>query len=143
MTTRLPGASDDLTVDFTPAVSAAQTLVDNIIAKESRLLGLRIYTLDSQGETHVIASKVAGEKGLAGGTAEKAAIDHGTVSFGRGPGTVAVWLPFRDRNGDPMAAVWVRLKSFIGETQDTAVTRATEVLRRMQTQIDNSDDLLK
>ncbi len=133
----------DLTVDYTPAVSAAQTLVNNIIKKETKLLGLRIYTLDSQGGTRVLASKVAKEVGMAGGTAELAAIKNATVSFGRGPGTVAVWLPFRDRNGDPMAAVWVRLKSFVGETQDTAVTRATEILRLMQTQVDNSDALLK
>lgn len=133
----------DLTIDYTPTISAAQALVNHIMAKETRLLGLRIYTLDPQGQAHVLASKDAKEIGLAGGDAEKNAINNGTVSLGRGPGTVAVWLPFRDRNGDPMAAVWVRLKSFLGETQDTAVTRATEIVRLMQAQITSSDDLLK
>jgi len=133
----------DLSVDYDPTIAAAQTLVNNILQKESRLLGLRIYTLDGQGQTHIIASKEAKEIGVAGGDAEKAAINNGTVSLGRGPGTVAVWLPFRDRNGDPMAAVWVRLKSFVGETQETAITRGTQIIQLMQEQITSRDDLLK
>ena len=133
----------DLDINYTPVVSSAQALVNNILLKESRLLGLRIYALDRAGQAKVIGSKDPTEIGMAGGEAEKAAITKGTVSMGRGPGTLAVWLPFRDRNGDPIAAIWVRLKSFYGETQDTAVTRGTEVVRLMQAQINSLDDLLK
>jgi len=133
----------DLTLDYTPEISAAQVLVNNVLKKESRLLGLRIYTLDHAGKPCVIASNEAKEIGQAGGDAEKAAFTDGTVSFGRGPGTVAVWLPYRDRNGDPMAAVWMRLKSFVGETQDHAITRATYIIKAMQQEIMSSEDLLK
>jgi hypothetical protein len=133
----------DLTIDYTPTVSAAQLLVNSIVAKESKLLGLRIFTLDDHGQTHVIASKDPKEIGRAGGDGEKAAITQATVSLGREPGTVAVWLPMRDENGDPMAAVWVRMHSFLGETQDTAVTRATQIIKLMQEQILTKADLLK
>jgi len=133
----------DLSINYTPVVPAAQTMVDNVLRDETKLLGLKVYALDDQGQPHVIASKDTHDVGQPGGTAEKAAITGGTVSLGWGAGTVSVWLPLRDRNGDPMAAVSVRLKSFVGETQDTAITRATEVIKRMQEKISSGDDLLK
>lgn len=131
----------DTAITYTPLVPAAQALVQNILAKEPRILGLRIYTLDPQGRPRIIASKDEKEIGRPGDNLDKAAITDGTVSFGRGLDTVAVILPFRDRNGDPMAAVWVRLKSFFGETQENAVTRATLIIKQMQTQITSLKDL--
>lgn len=133
----------DATIDYTPRIPAAQALVNNIIAKEPRILTLRIYTLDGQGRPTVIASNVATEIGKPGEDAETAAINNGTVSFGKSRGVVAITLPFRDRNGDPMAAVRIRLKSFFGETQDNAVTRATMILKLMEDQITTSQDLLE
>ena len=82
--------------------------------KQPRILGLRIYTLDDKGQPRIAASKDEKEIGQPGTDAEKAAITDGTIFFGRGKGTVAVTLPLRDRNGDPMAAVRVQLKSFLG-----------------------------
>jgi hypothetical protein len=111
--------------------------------QQPRILGLRIYTLDGQGQPRIIASKDEKEIGQPGTDAEKNAIKDGTVSFGKSPGVVAVTLALRDRNGDPMAAVRVRLKSFPGETQDTAVTRATQLIHQMQAQVTTSEDLMQ
>ncbi|MGD1087529.1 MAG: family 16 glycoside hydrolase [Verrucomicrobiota bacterium] len=131
----------DTSIDYTPRVPAAQTLVQSIMQEYPRILGLRIYTPDDKGQPRIIASKDETEIGQPGTDAEEAAITKGTVSFGRGKGTVVLTLPFRDRNGDPMAAVRVRLKSFLGETQDTALTRAMIILKDMQAQILSSADL--
>lgn len=133
----------DLTINYTPIVPAAQTLVDNTLESEKKLLGLKIDILDSKGQPHVIASKFPADIGQPGVAADIAAITNGTVSLGRGDNAISVWLPLRDRNGDPMAAVCVRMKSFRGETQETAVTRATLVIQRMQDQVTSSEDLLK
>ena len=108
-----------------------------------QIFGLRIYTLDDQGRPHVIASKLEKEIGQPGTEAEKAAITDGKVYFGRGTGTVAVTLPLRDRNGDPMAAVRVQLKSFLGETQDTALTRATMIAKDIQAQVTSKEELMQ
>jgi hypothetical protein len=131
----------DTTIDYTPRVPAAQTLVQNVMQKYPRILGLRIYTLDKKGEPDIIASKNEKEIGQPGTDAEKAAIDTGKIFFGRGKNTVALTLPYRDRNGDPMAAVHVQLKSFPGETQDTALTRAMIILKEMQAQISSGAEL--
>ena len=133
----------DTTINYSPLIPAAQALVQSIMEKETRILGLRIYALDDKGQPHIIASKDEKEIGQPGTDAEKNAITSGTVSFGRDIGVVAVTLPFRDRNGDPMAAVRVRFKSFPGETQDNAVTRATLLIKKMQAQVTSSQDLMQ
>jgi hypothetical protein len=109
--------------------------------QQPRILGLRIYTLDDKGQPRIIASKDETEIGKPGEDAEKSAIVKGTVSFGKSAGVVAITLPLRDRNGDPIAAVRVRLKSFIGETQENAVERATLIIHLMQAQVLSSDAL--
>jgi hypothetical protein len=133
----------DTIIDYTPRIPAAQMLVNGIVEKQSRLIGLRIYTLDDKSQPHIIASKVEKELGQLGTEAETVAINSNTVSFARSAGTVLVTLPFHDRNGDPIAAVRVQLKSFFGETQDNAVTRASALVKQMQVQITSAEDLLK
>jgi hypothetical protein len=133
----------DLTIDYTPLIPAAQALVNNILEKQARILGLRIYAFDDKGQPHIIASKDEKEIGQPGTDAEKDAIANGKVYYGKSDGVDAITLPFRDRNGDPMAAVRVRLKSFFGESQENALTRATMLIKTMQAQITTSEDLLK
>ncbi len=132
-----------MSISYTPVVPMAQLAVQNIIEQQPRILALRIYTLDKTGTPRVIASKQATELGQAGTDDEKKAIVNGSVFFGRGRGTVAVTMPLADRNGDPVAAVRVQLRSFLGETQDTAVTRARMIVKLIQAQVLNSQDLLQ
>jgi hypothetical protein len=133
----------EATIDYTPRIPAAQALVNDIMEKQPRILTLRIYALGDGQHPKIIASNNAAEIGQPGEDAEQNAITDGTVSFGKSAGVVAVTLPFRDRNGDPIAAVRIRLKSFFGETQDNAVTRATQILKLMQAQIGTSKDLME
>jgi hypothetical protein len=133
----------DPVIDYTPRIPAAQTLVKNIMEKQPRILGLRIYTLNDQGQPHIIASKDENETGQPGTDAEKKAITDDAISYGREKGVDTVVLPFRDRNGDTMAAVRVKLKSFIGETQQNALVRANMILKSMQAQVTSSDQLMQ
>jgi hypothetical protein len=133
----------DTTIDYTPRIPAAQALVQSIMQQQPRILGLRIYTLDGQGQPHVIASKDTKEIGQPGEDAEKNAITQGTVSFGKSIGVDAVTLPLRDRNGDPIGAVRLRLKSFMGETQQNAVGRAVLIIHQMQAQVTSADALMQ
>jgi hypothetical protein len=131
----------DTRITYTPVIPMAQLLVQNIVQQEPRLLALRISTLDKNGLPRIIASKDAKEVGQTGTESEKGAIDKGAIYFGRGKGTVAVVMPLDDRNGNPVAAVRVRLPSFFGETQDTAVLRARMIVNMMQAQIMSGQDL--
>jgi hypothetical protein len=131
----------DTTIDYTPRVPMAQTLVQGMMQKYPRILELRIYTLDDQGKPQIIASNNEKEIGQPGTDVEKGAIAAGTIYFGRGKGTTAVVMALTDRNGDPVAAVRVELKSFLGETQDTAVARARLIVQQLQAQVLSGQDL--
>jgi hypothetical protein len=121
-------------VDYTPRIPPAQQMVDTVMNQETRLVGLRIYTLDdtSTNTTHIIASNLKTEIGMLGGDSELYAIRDGTVSFGRDKGINNITMPLHDRNGDYIGAVRVKSKSFFGETQETALNRAIIVRKRLE-----------
>ncbi len=133
----------DTTITYTPVVPMVQLILNNVMEEEPRVLNLRIYTLDKSGAPKIIASKVPTEVGQSGGDAEKGAIANGSIYYGRGKGTVAVTMPLTDRNGDPIAAVRVQLKSFFGETRDNALMRARMVVQKMQSQVLSGQGLLQ
>ena len=133
----------DAEVEYTPRIPAAQALVDSIIAKQPHILGLRIYALDAQGEPRVIASKDPVENGQPGNDTDKQAITDGTVFYGKHAGVDMMTLPLRDHNGDPVAAVRLWLKSFLGETENNATTRARMILKSMEAEVTSSEDLLR
>ena len=135
------GYFGDTAITYTPRVPRAQTVVQAILKEQPRIVGLRIYTLNTNGQPQIIASKVEKEIGQPGTDAEKGAITDGKDYIGRSKGTVLLTLPLRDRNGDPVAAVRVQLKSILGESQDSALTRARMVLKSIQAQITSKEEL--
>jgi len=130
-------------VDYTPVVPAAQVMLNHLLRQQSRILGLQIYTLGPNDTTRVLASKDASEIGQPGTEAELGAIRDGTISFGRDHGAVVISMPLHDRNGEFIAAVRFKLKSFFGETQDNAVGRATLIRKLMEGYGLSGDDLQK
>jgi hypothetical protein len=133
----------DASVQYTPVVPVAQALVNAILEQQPRILGLRIYSPGTNDTTSIIASKEPAEIGRPGTAAELAAIRDGTISFGRDTDAVLVTMPLHDRNGDYIAAVRLKLKSFFGETENNAVSRATILLKLMQGFGNSAEDLQK
>jgi hypothetical protein len=134
----------DTTVDYTPMVPAAQLLVRDIMTKYPRILGLRIYAPDDQGQVRVLASKVESETGLPGTDAEKSALADGKVFYGKSKGSVFVIMALNDRNGEPIAAVRVQLKSSsLGETQDMVLARVHIIVDEMQSRVLSKQDLME
>ena len=133
----------DARVEYTPRIPVAQATVNAILEKQPRILGLRIYTLETNNTARILASKEPAEIGQPGTEAETKAIQDGTIWFGREKGAVLLTLPLHDRNGDIIAAVRIKLKSFFGETQDTALTRATIISKQIQERCLSADDLQK
>jgi hypothetical protein len=117
-------------------------MVDSVLEKESRVLGLRIYTLDTTNTTRIIASKDQSEIGQAGTDAELNAITDSTISYAKEKGINHLTLPLRDRNGETIGAVRVKLTSFLGETENNALTRANYI-RKMLEEICTSADYLR
>ncbi len=131
------------TVTYTPRIPAAQQMIDSVLEQQSRLLGLRIYTLEKNGATRIIASKDKSEVGQPGTDAELQAIQNNTISYAREDGINYLTMPLRDRNGETIGAMRVKMKSFFGETENTAITRATMIRKLLEQLCTNGDDLRK
>ena len=131
----------DAEIEYTPRIPVAQALVDNVMEQQPRILGLRIYALDDKGRPRVIASKDPVENGQPGDDQDKKAINDGAVFYGRHAGVDLITLPLRDHNGDPVGAVRLWLKSFLGETQNNALTRANMIVKKMEAEVTSAEQL--
>jgi hypothetical protein len=133
----------DAEVDYTPRIPAAQALVDDILEKQPRILGLQIYALNAKGEPRLIASKDKTDVGQPGDDTDKKTIADGSIYYARTNHVDIITMPLRDQNGDPVASVHVRLKSFLGETRNNALTRASMVLKSMEAEVTSAEELLR
>ena len=61
-----------------------------------------------------------------------AAVHDNKPYFGREHGAVDVTLPLRDRNGEIIGAMRVKMKHYFGETQDSALTQAFDIRRSVE-----------
>jgi hypothetical protein len=133
----------DAQINFTPRVPPVQQMVNEVLKKQDRLLGLRIYTLQPDGTTAVTASKDLSEIGKAGTDAELSAIKTGQAYYGRESGAQVVTMSLRDRNGEAIAAMRVKLRSHIWDSQDNAIARANLIRKMCEEYSTSGDDLLK
>jgi hypothetical protein len=131
----------DAGVQYTPRVPYAQVVVNNIVKENPRLLGLTVYASKGPGLPVVIGAMNDHDFGATGTQAEADVIERGSIYYLKADKTVQITLPLRDRNGDIVAALAVKMKSFHGETQDTAVARSLIVKKAFEQQIATLEDL--
>jgi hypothetical protein len=131
----------DARVEYTPHVPYVQIVIANIIKKYPRLLGLKVFACKNPGQPVIIACMDQHDFGAAGTKADTDVIENGSIFYLKDSGTVEITLPLRDRNGDIVAALAVKMKSFKGETQATAVTRAVLVKKAIEQQLETLQDI--
>lgn len=136
----------DAKISYTPQEILAQTLVNDALAKYPKLVGLKMFATRAGGSGPVVvASKDEKQIGQPGGNVERDVIANGRSYYGKDKkaGTVTLTVPLRDRNGDPIAALAVIMKTFPGETEDTAAMRSQSVVRVIEPRVTSLDDLLQ
>lgn len=130
-------------ITYTPRESYAEVLVRDALKENPRLLGLWIYVAGENGSTRVAASKETNDVGKPGGDAERDVLSNGQPYFGKDKDYSTVMLPLRDRNGEPMAAVKFRFRSFPGEIQQTTLSRALPIVKEMQVKVQTLEELTR
>jgi hypothetical protein len=134
----------DAKLVYKPHEPPAQGLVREMLKKYPRLLGLQIYVLGDDPKTpRLLASKNTNEVSRIGGKVEQDVIQQGTPYYGKEKEYVSVVLPLRDRNGDPVAAVRVIMKTFAGQTEQNAFARAQPIVQEMQSRFNSLQDLVQ
>jgi hypothetical protein len=133
----------DTRINYTPKIVPAQAIVDSVLKKYSRLLGLKVYAKDDgTGGTRMVASNDKSEIGQPAGETEQDVLKRGVIYCGFGRETVAVVMPLRDQNGDPVAAVRIVMKTFMGQTEQNAHARALPIIKTMQARVQSLADVL-
>jgi hypothetical protein len=134
----------DATLVYKPHEPPAQALVREVLKKYPRLLGLQIYVLEnSSNSPRLLASKNTNELHQVGGNVEQDVIRQGTPYYGKEKTSVSVVLPLRDRNGEPVAAVRVIMKTFAGQTEQNAFARAQPIVKELQSRFGSLQDLVQ
>lgn len=133
----------DAKIEYTPKVPFAKTLVAETLKEHSRLLGLKLYTMKENENPKIVACDDEKELGTEGGKVEADIIQTGHVYFAKSGNVIEVSLPLRDRNGDIAAAVKVKMKSFIGETEKNGVARAMPIRTFMEQRFGAIPDLMQ
>ena len=132
----------DAKIIYKPKEPPARAMVRQVLEKYSRLLGLKLYAKTGPAnELQIIASSNGREIGEAGGKVEKDVLTSGHIYCAKTRESIAVMLPLRDRNGDPMAVVCVTMKSFLGQTEENAIARAMPVVKELEARAPSRQDL--
>jgi hypothetical protein len=131
----------DTRIDYTPRVPLIQTAVAAVVAKNPRLLGLKVYEMKDSGAPVLVADAKEQGLGTPGGKSESDVILNGTVLYLKLKDSVELTLPLRDRNGDIIAALRTTMTTFRGETTDTSLTRATIIKKAVEEQLNTLQDI--
>lgn len=131
----------DTKIVYTPLENPAQAIIRDLMKKHNRLVQLSIYVPDKEpGATRLVASSDPAAK-KEGAKSEASVITKAETWYGKEKDSVSVVMPLRDKNGEPIAAVRVVMKSFKGQTEENAIVRATPVVRDVQARVSSLDDL--
>jgi hypothetical protein len=132
----------DAHVEFTPRVPFMQLIADDTSSRYPRLLGLKIFgRKDNAPFPVVIADPREHVLGTPGTKVENDVMARGSIYFQKKSGQVEVTMPLRDRNGEAVAALRVTMKAFKGETQETAIARATIVKKDLEARLATLQDI--
>jgi Domain of Unknown Function (DUF1080) len=133
----------DARITYKPMEVPAQAIVRDVLKKYPRLLALKVYGRGTEpGSTQILASNLVAENGQPGSKTEREVIANAETWYGKEKDSVSVIMPLHDRNGEPIAAVRVVMKTFKGQTEENAIIRATPIVKEIQSRVSSMDDLV-
>lgn len=132
----------DTRMTYTPRIPLAQRVVSDLMKKYPRLLGLRIVAVKND-KLQVIASADEKEIGMPGESSDDNVIKKDETYCAKTSQSVAVTVPLRDRNGDTIAALWVKMKSFPGQTENNALARALPINQEVSARILSAKEMFE
>jgi len=132
----------DTKIIYKPHIAPAQAMVAETLTTYNKLLDLKLSVLDAGTQkAKIIACKDPANLGESGQESDLDTLRKGTIYYGKDKDAATVVMPLRDRNGEPIAAVRVRLKSFPGQMEQNAFARATPVVKSLQSRVQTLSDL--
>jgi len=134
----------DTAVSYQERENPATRILQDALKAYPRILGLKISGSPVTNQPPIVlASSDPKEVGQPADEMERNVIREGKKYFARPKGVkvITICAPLVDRNGDPCAAVSVKMESFPGQTEATAAVRAQPVVRLVQAHVQSVEDL--
>ncbi|HEV8543925.1 MAG TPA: family 16 glycoside hydrolase [Verrucomicrobiae bacterium] len=127
---------------YTPREPFVKIVLHEMKERYPRVEALKVFGKTRENPTlRIMASTDEGDLGKPGGDVEEQIFQKDSPFVGKlGPGSVVVTLPLHDRNGEVIAALRVEMKSFFGQTDNNAVSRALPIRLDMERRIVEAKD---
>ncbi len=127
-----------LKISYEALKTLPQRLVESALERYPRLLNVTVFG-DEAGTVKALASSDPQDIGTPASDAEIRTLREGTVLAGRTENAASAVIPIRDRNGDPMFAVRLRMRSFAGQTDNNIAARAQPILQHLERMVGASE----
>jgi len=131
-----------LRVAYEALKTLPQRLVDGALQKYPRLLGITVFAEDG-GRVEALASSDTSEVGKSATEEEIRTLRKGTILAGNSKQSSSAVFAIRDRNGDPMFAVRLKMRTFAGQTDNNVAARARPIIEHLETLVGAADVLRK
>ena len=129
---------------YKPRIILAQRLIETIKNKWERIEDVQIYARSKPNEIFKVAGSMDKSKlGTTGSNIIEDVVKTTQFGYARENKSVIVTAPLRDRNGDPVAAVKVKMERFRGQTEKTSITRIMPVVKLIESRMRDAEDLFK
>jgi Laminin G domain len=134
----------DAEVAYRPLETLATILVRDVVEKQPRLFGVRIYgKTTALPALHVLASREKGEEGLKGTELEDKVFASNQLYFGTTGPTNVVTAPLHDRNGEPVGVIKFFLRRFAGQTEANCIARVLPTIQSVEKRVGSARDLVE
>ncbi|MGE3311348.1 MAG: hypothetical protein AB7O66_15380 [Limisphaerales bacterium] len=127
-----------LRVTYEALKTLPQRLVTTALERYPRLLGITVFG-EENGEVRAVASSDSEEVGQRATPEETRTLRTGTILAGTTRQRSTAIYPIRDRNGDPMFAVRLKMRTFAGQTDNNAAARALPIIQHLETVVGAAD----
>jgi hypothetical protein len=131
----------DAHVTYTPKIPYVQVVVEALMKKYPAVESIKVYVNRNGNLPVIIGDGNQSELGLPGTKVEADVIAHGTPYYMKIRKSVEVTLPLRDRNGEIVAALKIRMKSFRGEMEATALGKAAVIKQDAEKRVNANQEI--
>ncbi|MCC6232311.1 MAG: hypothetical protein IT580_06675 [Verrucomicrobiales bacterium] len=127
-----------LVVEYDEVRTLPRLLVDRGMARFPRLLGITVFgRID--GQAKAIASSDPALVGTPADPAETEVLDSGKPAAKAASSASTAVFPLSDRNGEPLFAVRLKMRTFTGQTANNAAARAQPIAEYLQSLVQTSE----
>lgn len=131
-------------VSYKRRIILAQRLIESMKTKWERIEDVQIFArVNTDEPLKVVGSLDPTKLGQQASDVTEGVVETTQYGYAKENKTVTVTAPVRDRNGEPVAAVKIKMRRFRGQTKKASIVRTVPIVKHIESRMRNAKDLLK